>query len=455
MGVAEMYRTTHDPKYLELAKGLIDIRSLVKNGTDDNQDRIPFRQQMKAMGHAVRSNYLYAGVADLYLETGEDSLMNSLNSIWDDVVHSKMYVTGACGALYDGTSPDGTSYNPDFIQKTHQSYGRSFQLPNIAAHNETCANIGNVLWNRRMLQITGEEKYADVMELALLNSVFSGISLDGKKYFYTNPLAASDGFPYTLRWSEGKYKDRQPWISCFCCPPNTVRTIAETQQYAYNLSREGIWVNLYGSNTLETNIDGGGLAQLKQTSDYPWDGNVRIELLKVPKKEFSLFLRIPGWCKGASVKLNGKPIELKLAPEQYFKINYKWSKGDVIELDLPMDVRFIESNPLVEETRNQVSLMRGPLVYCLESLDLPENIKLEDILIPLSAQFKPVRTVIEGSPIVMLEGDVLVQSGRDWSKSLYQEVSAKTEPVRIRLIPYYAWNNRGHAEMSVWLPVSR
>jgi len=455
MGVAEMYRTTRDPKYLELAKGLIDIRSLVMNGTDDNQDRIPFRKQMKAMGHAVRSNYLYAGVADLYMETGEDSLLNCLNSIWDDVVHSKMYVTGACGALYDGTSPDGTSYSPDFIQKTHQSYGRSFQLPNITAHNETCANIGNVLWNRRMLQLSGEEKYADVMELALFNSVLSGISLDGKKFFYTNPLAASDDFPYTLRWTEGKYKERQPYISCFCCPPNTVRAIAETQQYAYSLSKEGIWMNLYGGNTLETNLDGGGLVELKQTSDYPWDGNVRIELLKVPKKEFSFFLRIPGWCKGASVKLNGKPVNLKLAPEQYFEIKYKWSKGDVIELDLPMDVRFIESNPLVEETRNQVAIMRGPLVYCLESVDLPENISLEDILIPLSADLKPIRTVIEGSPVVMLEGEVLVQSRSDWSDTLYREVSTKTEPVRIRLVPYYAWNNRGHSEMSVWIPVSR
>lgn len=455
MGVAEMYRTTRDKKYLELAQGLIDIRSLVKDGTDDNQDRIPFRQQMKAMGHAVRSNYLYAGVADLCMETGEDSLLNCLYSIWDDVVHTKMYVTGACGALYDGTSPDGTSYSPDFIQKTHQSYGRSFQLPNITAHNETCANIGNVLWNRRMLQLTGDAKYADVMELALLNSVMSGISLDGKKYFYTNPLSSSDDFPYTLRWSEGKQKDRQPWISCFCCPPNTVRTIAQTQQYAYNLSKEGIWVNLYGSNTLETNIDGVGSVQLKQTSDYPWDGNVKIELQKVPKKDFSFFLRIPGWCKGAIVKHNGKPVNLKLAAEQYFEINSKWSNGDVIELEMPMEVRFLESNPLVEETRNQVTLMRGPLVYCLESLDLPENVKIEDILIPLSAEFKPVRTIIEGSPIIMLEGNVLIQKSTDWSNTLYREMSSGTEPVKIRLVPYYAWNNRGHAEMSVWLPVSR
>lgn len=455
MGVAEMYRTVKDPKYLELAKGLIDIRSMVVNGTDDNQDRIPFRQQMKAMGHAVRSNYLYAGVADLYMETGEDSLMMSLNSIWDDVVNTKMYVTGACGALYDGTSPDGTSYEPDFIQKTHQSYGRSFQLPNITAHNETCANIGNVLWNRRMLQTTGEEKYADIMELALLNSVFPGISLDGKKYFYTNPLAASDDFPYTLRWSEGKHKDRQPWITCFCCPPNTVRTIAETQQYAYNLSKDGLWVNIYGSNTLETSIENAGLIKLTQTSDYPFDGKVKLEFTKAGKKEFSVFLRIPSWSKNAAVKINGKAFDKIPVAGDYFELKGKWAKGDVIELDIPMQVRLIESNPLVEETRNQVAVMRGPLVYCLESQDLPEGVKIEDIIIPSNADFKPVNTVIEGSPLVMLEGNVLVNKRKDWSNTLYREINNSVSTVKIKLVPYYAWNNRGHGEMSVWLPLTR
>jgi len=455
MGVAEMYRTTRDPKYLELARGLIDIRSLVKNGTDDNQDRIPFRQQKKAMGHAVRSNYLYAGAADLYMETGEDSLLNCLESIWDDVVHTKMYVTGGCGALYDGTSPDATCYTPDSIQKTHQSYGRSFQLPNITAHNETCANIGNVLWNRRMLQLSGDGKYADVMELALYNSVLSGISLDGKTYFYTNPLAASDDFPYTLRWSEGKYKERQPWITCFCCPPNTVRTIAETQQYAYNLSDNGIWINLYGSNTLETEINGHRTIRLKQTSNYPWDGYVRIEFQQVSTKAFSLYLRIPGWCAKASVKLNGKQVRLEPVSGQYLQINANWSEGDVIELDLPMPVRLIEANPLVEEARNQVVVMRGPLVYCLESVDLPSNVALEDVLLPITTDFLPVRTLIEGSPITMLEGEALVQQRTDWTSTLYREVTDKTMPVKIRLVPYYAWNNRGHAEMAVWLPLSR
>src|SRR5476651_311900 len=236
MGVVEMYRTTRDPKYLELAKNLIDIRGLMKDGTDDNQDRIPFRQQTKAIGHAVRGNYLYAGVADIYAETGDTTLMHSLKSIWNDMVSHKMYVTGATGALYDGVSPDATSYNPKDIQQVHQAYGRDYQLPNYTAHNETCANIGNVLWNWRMLQVTGQAKYADVMELALYNSVLSGISLSGREFLYTNPMSVSDDETFTPRWS----KDRVDYIKLSnCCPPNVVRTISEISDYPYNVSDKG------------------------------------------------------------------------------------------------------------------------------------------------------------------------------------------------------------------------
>ena len=182
MAIAELYRETKDPKYLELAKQFIDIRGMVENGTDDNQDRIPFREQYNAMGHSVRANYLYAGVADLFLEDGEEQLMKNLTSIWEDIVTRKMYINGACGALYDGTSPDGTDYKPDNIQKVHQSYGRPYQLPHSTAHNETCANIGNMLFNWRMLQATGDGKYGDIIENCFYNSILSGISLDGEKY---------------------------------------------------------------------------------------------------------------------------------------------------------------------------------------------------------------------------------------------------------------------------------
>jgi uncharacterized protein len=452
MGVIEMYRTTRDPKYLELAKGFVDIRKYVKNGTDDNQDRIPFRQQKKAMGHAVRSNYLYAGIADVCLETGEDSLMQCLNSIWDDVVHTKMYITGACGALYDGTSPDGTNYTPDSVQKVHQSYGRSFQLPNHTAHNETCANIGNMIWNWRMFELTGQAKYVDIMEQALYNSVLSGISLDGKKYLYTNPLAVSDSFPYRLRWTEGDHKKREEYISCFCCPPNTVRTIAEAQQYAYSLSPKGLFVNLYGGNTLNTTLENGENLKLTQTTDYPWDGNVSMEIHQVGKKAFAFLFRIPAWCEGAQIWVNGVECASNLMPESYYELHRTWKKGDQIVLKMPMKVRMIESNPLVEETRNQVAVMRGPLVYCLESADLPSGVRVSDVYLSLNSDLKPVETTIAESRIFQLEGRAKAFKNNDWSHTLYREMKLPAETIKLRLVPYYAWNNRGGTEMSVWLP---
>ncbi|RAI89938.1 glycoside hydrolase family 127 protein [Algoriphagus yeomjeoni] len=254
MGVVEMYRTTGDQRYLDLAQKMIDIRGMITDGTDHNQDRIPFRQQREAVGHAVRANYLYAGVADLYAETGEDSLMMALESIWQDVVNKKLYITGATGALYDGVSPNGTTYNQPIIQQVHQAYGQAYQLPNISAYNETCANIGNVLWNHRMLLVTGDSRFADIMEQSLFNSVLSGTDLEGTHFNYTNPLRVDDDLPFEFRWS----KERQPYISkSNCCPPNVVRTVAESQNYAYALSKKGLVVNMYGSNTLKTRLLGG------------------------------------------------------------------------------------------------------------------------------------------------------------------------------------------------------
>lgn len=291
MGIVEMYRTTKNPKYLELANNLIDIRGTTNDGTDDNQDRIPFRQQTTAMGHAVRANYLYAGVADLYAETGEQKLLDNLKSIWDDVAYRKMYITGACGSLYDGVSPDGTSYNPSDVQKIHQAYGRPYQLPNATAHTETCANIGNVLWNWRMLQITADAKYADSIELALYNSVLSGISLDGEKFCYNNPLNVSADLPFKQRWN----KEREGYIKLSnCCAPNVTRTIAEVNNYAYNLSKEGVYVNLYGSNHLKTIDIKGNQIEVEQKTNYPWDGKIALKIVKAPKEDYSFFLRIPG-----------------------------------------------------------------------------------------------------------------------------------------------------------------
>jgi DUF1680 family protein len=448
MGVIELYRTIKDPKYLQLAINLINIRGLVQEGTDDNQDRVPFRQQKTAMGHAVRANYLYAGVADVYAETGDTSLLNCLNPIWEDVVYRKMYITGGCGALYDGVSPYGVSYKPPQIQKTHQAYGRAYQLPNMTAHNETCANIGNLLWNWRMLLLTADAKYADVLELALYNSILSGVSLDGNKFFYTNPLSASGDFPYTLRWAGG----RIPYIRLSnCCPPNTVRTMAEVSDYAYTVSDKGVWVHLYGGNNLSTQLSNGAAVQLSQQSNYPWDGHIQFKVTKAPTNPFSLFLRIPGWCKQAAIKVNGKAVAANTAAGQYAEINRNWKAGDVVELDLDMPVQVIETNPLVEETRNQVAVKRGPIVYCVESTDFPAGTNVFDIVLPLKNDLKPEYQTIDKSRVGILTGTAYLSPKTDWTNALYKEVRTETTPIQITLIPYYAWGNRGKSDMTVWL----
>jgi uncharacterized protein len=452
MGVVEMYRETGNPRYLELSKNLINIRGMVENGTDDNQDRVPFRQQYQAMGHAVRANYLYAGVADVYAETGEEQLMKNLTSIWSDIVNRKMYVTGACGALYDGTSPDGTFYKPDSIQKVHQSYGRAYQLPNSTAHNETCANIGNMLFNWRMLQVTGEAKYAEIVETALYNSVLSGISLDGKRFFYTNPLRISEDFPYTLRWS----KERETYIKrCNCCPPNTVRTLAQVQDYLYSISKTGIYFNLYAGSQLNTTFEGSkDQMKLTQTTDYPWDGNIKISVETAPKKKaVSFFLRIPEWCQKSTVKVNGQEITSEIKANTYTEINRIWKKGDVVEIILDMPVVLLESNPLVEETRNQTCVKRGPIVYCLEGIDIEDGKNIDDIIIPADIKLEPKKTEVAGYPMVALEGIAKLTNQASWTNTLYRPVSTKQEEVKIRLIPYYAWGNRGKMDMTVWMPL--
>ncbi len=451
MGVVEMYRATGNPRYLELSKNLIDIRGMVENGTDDNQDRIPFREQYNAMGHAVRANYLYAGVADVYAETGEAQLMKNLTSIWNDIVNRKMYVTGACGALYDGTSPDGTCYEPDSIQKVHQSYGRAYQLPNSTAHNETCANIGNMLFNWRMLESTGDAKYADIVETALYNSVLSGVSLDGKRYFYTNPLRLSDDFPYTLRWP----RERQEYISCFCCPPNTLRTICEAQNYAYTVSENALWCNLYGQSELTTKLGKHDL-EVSQVTGYPYDGKVMLTFRAVPKKqEMALHLRIPAWCDRATVKVNGEVVDVPVKANTYATLNRVWKKGDVVELDMEMRVKLMESNPLVEETRNQVVVKRGPLVYCLEGMDVADGRRIDDVLIPSTIQFTPTEITIDGSKMIALDGEARLMDEASWNNVLYREVGKADRTVKIRLIPYFAWGNRGKSEMTVWMPLAK
>lgn len=447
MGLTELYRTTGEKKYLDLVVYLINIRGTVE-GTDDNSDRSPFRQMQRVQGHAVRANYLFAGVADVYAETGEDSLLQTLDRMWNNVILTKMYVTGGCGALYDGVSVDGTSYKPDTVQKVHQSYGRDYQLPNHTAHNETCANIGNVLWNWRMYLLTGEARYADIVELALYNSVLSGVSMDGTGYFYTNPLAASADFPYHLRWEGG----RVPYISkSNCCPPNLVRTIAEVNNYMYSLGKDGLYINLYGGNTLHTELHSGEKIKLEQTTDYPWSGNIVFTIQEAPVTETGLHFRIPGWCKFYRLMVNGRMLPQAGLTKGYITASRIWKKGDRIELFLDMPVAFIASNPLVEETRNQVAVKKGPVVYCLESADMKEG-NISDVQILSAIRLKQMEMNIGGGRVMALTGRTRIVLNNGWNNQLYREVSTKYKPITITLIPYYAWANRGKTEMEVWLP---
>jgi DUF1680 family protein len=449
MGIIELYRTTGDTKYLQLGVKFLDLRDLATGGTDDNQDRIPFRKQTEAAGHAVRANYLFAGAADVYAETDDETLLEPLKRIWANVVTRKMYLTGACGALYDGASPDG-SKDQKHIARVHQAYGRDYQLPNSTAHNETCAAVGNVLWNARMLRATGEAKYADVLELALLNAVLAGVSLDGKRFFYTNTLRQLDTMPVPLRWS----RMREEWISSYCCPPNVARTLAATSSYAYGRSNRGVWIHLFGGSTLDTTLPDGRRVKLRQETDYPWDGRVRITFQSAPTGEMALFLRIPGWAEGAALVVNGKPVAVTAG--RYAEVRRAWAAGDAVELTLPMRPRLVEAHPLVEETRNQVAVMRGPLVYCLESIDLPKVTSVQAVAVPRGTRFTPRfdRDLLGG--IVVLEGKAEAAPRTTWGHELYRDFKPSANgPLDIKLIPYYAWANRGKSEMTVWMPLGR
>jgi DUF1680 family protein len=333
----------------------------------------------------------------------------------------------------------------------HQAYGRNYQLPNTTAYSETCANIGNVLWNWRMFLATGEAKFMDVVELALYNSVLSGVGLDGTNFFYTNPLRVVNPLPTQLRWS----RTRVPFVSSFCCPPNVVRTIAESADYAYGKSGDTIWVNLYGGNTFETTLTNGEKIKLTQETEYPWNGRVRITINDCGQKEFALKLRIPGWTKSASVRINNSSADNSARPGSYFEIRRAWKPGDEVDLDLPMPVQLMEANPLVEDDQNQIAIQRGPIVYCLESPDLPHGVKISGVFIPsdlkLTARYD--QRLLGG--ITVLEGEVLARQGEDWNGKLYRELQPNDfSPVKIKFIPYSVWQNRGQSEMSVWLPLA-
>jgi len=456
MGSVELYRTTREPKYLRLAKTFVDMRGSQPGGSDQNQAKVPLRGEQEAVGHAVTAAYLWAGAADVFAETGEPALRDALERLWRDVSEGKMYVTGGIGALHFGES-QRVRLKRWPRDSVHEAFGAPYQLPNRTAYNETCANIAYAMWNWRMLGLTGDAKYGDVMERVLYNSMLSGIGIAGRDFFYTNPLRRDGAeVPLLSNDSAARWPDTTPAspVHCFCCPPNVARTLAELQGWAYGLSDTEIWVHLYGGNVLDTRLGGGSQVRLVQNTDYPWDGRVAFTFEKTPDRELALVLRIPGGAPRAAVRINGQPAAAECRPCSYLPLKRRWSAGDRVELDLPMQVTPIESHPLVEETRNHVAIQRGPIVYCLESPDLPPGVDIHQVRLPRDARWtvRHQRELLGG--VTVLETDAIVIPGRGLSGALYREAAVgQGQRVPLRLVPYYAWSNRGRSQMIVWIPL--
>jgi len=445
MGAVELYRTTGRRRYLDLANTVINMRGAFKGGNDLNQDRISLRHEREVVGHAVFYTYLYAGAADAYMETGDQTLLAALERLWTDLVHHKMYITGGCCALHRGLSV--RKGNVWGAHDVHEAAGPPYHLPNDTAYNETCAQVGNFMWNWRMLCITGQAKYADVMEREMFNGFLSGISLDGKRFFYSNPLRWH-GAEHTLLSNDTLLRHEIGSRNRICCPTNVLRTLAELHTYLYTTDANGLWVHHYGGSTFDNET-----FRIRQDTDYPWDGTVKITIEKAPAGS-TIRLRIPDWARKATVRINGKASSRKIRPGTYASLRRDWQAGDEIALVLPMDVRLMIAHPKVEADRGQVAVMRGPLVYCLESTDLPSGVALADVVLPRDIQLTPRRDRALLGGVTVLEGRAPVYRQGDWSQALYQELPDRdAQTIPVRLIPYYAWANRGVSEMSVWLPL--
>lgn len=424
MGLVELYRATGERKYLDQANYFLGVRGRkppVLGGGEYHQDHLPVREQDRMTGHAVRHVYLTSGIADVYLETGEPALLNALEPLWRNMTERQMYVTGGIGSRYEG-----------------EAFGNDYELPNERAYTETCAAIGSLMWNWRMLAATAEARFADVMELALYNGILSGLSLDGKEYFYQNPLADS-----------GAHR-RQAWFGCACCPPNVARLLAELPGYFYSVSENTAWVHLFAEGSARLTLPDGREIELAQHTRYPWDGMVEIEVRTAG--EFEMAIRVPGWAEGASASLAGPD---PIVPGSYLRLRRTWQDGDKIALTLPMPVRRVYAHPHVAENQGHVALMRGPLVYCVEQADNP-GIDPRDLVLPRAGAIEPHFEPDRLNGVIVLTGRALARPpASEWSGRLYAEnetpIAPEAKPVTFTAIPYYAWANRAPGRMQVWL----
>jgi len=475
MGAVDLYRATGNKTYLDLANHFIDSRGKYRpkrksrealdatpfyvrsynssQGRIANQNWVPLRESKEVLGHAVFFTYLYAGAADAYLETGDETLWEALDRHWRDLVETKMYVTG-------GVSPHHM-HMPTFVFKEGvrttikgdmigEGVARPYDLPQAHGYNETCGMVGNMMWNWRMLQASGEARFADIMELNWFNSILSGVEVDGVGWSYANPLRWHGREHEVIH--EKKYERSVPGPRLICCPTNILRNLAAYAGYLYTISDKTLWVHHYAGSELDTVLTDGTALKLTQKTKFPWDGKVTLNLKS--DGEFAIRLRIPYWARGASLKVNGRKVACA-EPGEYAEVSREWEAGDLVELDWPMDVKLLVSDYKMEQTRGQVAVKRGPVVYCLESVDLPEGVAIENVQIPSrarwKAEFRPDR--LGGVTVLKTRAEVVEpQGGRIGA---YRELGdRKPRRINIEMIPYFAWKNRGQAKMTVWLPLS-
>ena len=448
MGLVEMYRTTGEKKYLDLAHKAIVLRDSVKEGMDDNQDRLPLKEHEKIIGHAVRATYLYAGVADLYAEEGDKEYLDVLHKVWKNMVDTKIYLTGGVGALYNGASPYGDFWNHQLI---HQAFGYEYQLPNVTAYNETCASIGLVMWAYRMFLIEPKAEYFDVIERALLNVNLAAVSLDGKKFFYENMLRRAKKLEYKLIWP----LTRTEYLISYCCPPNLARMVTQSGEYAYTVSADSVYTGIYGECDAVLTLENGASFTLKQKTEYPYNGKIVFEFENVScDRPVTLNLRIPKWAEAGSIKVGAEERKLdKTTRESYQAVHIEKLAGTRVELELEMPVRFTMAHPMVEEDSQLIAVEKGPLVYCMESPD--SDIRtLDDICINIHSTFRENKIRIKDREIRVLETEAYQILHEDYDPDeLYQSFTGeKKKSIPVRLIPYFAWDNREYGEMRIWMP---
>ncbi len=430
IGLVKLSQATGERKYLELALRMLELRGRNQDLRQDNgmfggkynQDHLPVVEQSEAVGHAVRAGYMYTGMADVAALTGNADYIRAIDRIWENVVGRKLYITGGVGARHQG-----------------EAFGDDYELPNREAYCETCAAIANVFWNHRMFLLHGAGKYIDVLERSLYNGVLVGVSLDGRSFFYQNPLASDGGY------------SRKEWFGCACCPSNVVRLFGSLSGYQYAVGDQDVFVNLYIAGTAECRVNGTAVT-LTQATDYPWDGAVKITVAAEESAEFALRLRVPGWVRNEPVPSDlyrfadnapGAPrllvngLETKVDLDNgYAVVRRVWQSGDQVELHLPMPIRRIVAHENVEVDRGRVALQRGPLVYCIEHPDVPDG-KVHDLILPDHAE---LQDEWRGD----LLGGIQVVTGQA------RRVSGGGA-VEFTAIPYYAWAHRGPGEMAVWL----